>query len=618
MKKLVPTGLTLLLLLAASPPQVTPNADRWMVVSIASSPLGYYHIRQTADPDGTVSTAQESLVVINRMGTKVRIASRFDTKESQNGELESFDLSLQTSAAPVLVHGTVSGTSLSVQTTAGGKSYSRTQKLTAPLLGPFGERLLTATLHNPNDAIGYSIFVPDVMAVANVHRSVESVSRAGDATTLTLAQTVEGVPGTERLTISAAADLLNETASTPFGAMQMVAADERTARLAANGGALNPEVFSRTIAISNVRLPDPRAIRSLSVVITQQKAQLGFPEFPTSTQRVRIGGERATIDVWQPLRPQEAIAGTPPPAEYTAPNAIIASDDPLVVRVAREVTQNDASAYEKSVALQAWTHDHMRFDLGVALTPAAEVIRNRRGTCLAFAVLLASLERAAGIPSRVVYGLVYEESMWGGHAWTESYVDGAWIPFDAAMYAPGPADAARIAIATTSFADGGGTLNSAGLQIFGNVAVRVLRYNDGTSTVDVPAGAKPYRIAGNRYENPWLGLTLEKPSAFEFQKLDAVYPDDTVVEMASVDGARMSVEESSIVPAKRVLVDDFFEKGDRLESVRISGLNGWASTRPRHARAVLVQGSSVWVLTATGPKANELLRYVATSMHLAG
>ncbi len=256
----------------------------------------------------------------------------------------------------------------------------------------------------------------------------------------------------------------------------------------------------------------------------------------------------------------------------------------------------------------------MHFDLGVALTPAAEAIKNRRGTCLAFAVVLASLERAAGIPSRIVYGLVYEEGMWGGHAWTEAYIDGSWMPFDAAMYAPGTADAARIAIATSSFSDGGGILNGAGLQIFGNVGVRVLGYNDGTSSIEVPADAKPYRIAGDRYYNRWLGLALEKPPGFEFRNLDAVYPDDTVVEMAGNSGERIGVEQASVVRPAHRLITDFFAKSACIAPVRIAGLNGWKATNSRYARIVLVQGASVWVMTAKGPKASELLRHVTASL----
>ena len=119
----------------------------------------------------------------------------------------------------------------------------------------------------------------------------------------------------------------------------------------------------------------------------------------------------------------------------------------------------------------------MTFDLGIALAPSSEIFRNRRGTCLGYATLLAALTRAAGIPSRVVLGYVYALAIFGGHAWTEVLVDGAWIPVDAAIPASGVADAARVGIIATSFGDGAGLLSGgAGLKLFGQVDIKVLEY----------------------------------------------------------------------------------------------------------------------------------------------
>ena len=44
----------------------------------------------------------------------------------------------------------------------------------------------------------------------------------------------------------------------------------------------------------------------------------------------------------------------------------------------------------------------MTFDLGIALAPSSEILRDRRGTCVGYATLLAALARSVGIPSRVI------------------------------------------------------------------------------------------------------------------------------------------------------------------------------------------------------------------------
>ncbi|MEO0425722.1 MAG: transglutaminase domain-containing protein [Pseudomonadota bacterium] len=71
---------------------------------------------------------------------------------------------------------------------------------------------------------------------------------------------------------------------------------------------------------------------------------------------------------------------------------------------------------------------------------AAEVWRYRRGDCTESAALLAALGRAAGIPTKVLSGLVYSRALYHGrshtfmpHTWVAAYVDGRWRSYDAAL-----------------------------------------------------------------------------------------------------------------------------------------------------------------------------------------
>src|SRR5262249_6637301 len=157
--------------------------------------------------------------------------------------------------------------------------------------------------------------------------------------------------------------------------------------------------------------------------------------------------------------------------------------------------------------------------LGIAIAPASEVARNRRGTCFGYAVLLASLARAEGIPSRIRMGFVYAGGIWGGHAWVEVRVGNDWIPLDAALYSPGAADAARFSFFTSSLQEG--TISQVGelARLYGNVDLQVLDYTVHGKRVVVPQEARPFTITGDTYRNPWLGLTVEKPKGFGFTQL---------------------------------------------------------------------------------------------------
>src|SRR5262249_48280532 len=71
---------------------------------------------------------------------------------------------------------------------------------------------------------------------------------------------------------------------------------------------------------------------------------------------------------------------------------------------------------------------------------ALDMLQRRAGDCTESAVLLAALGRAAGIPTRVVNGLVYSRERYHGvsnafmpHSWTLAFVDGEWRSFDLAL-----------------------------------------------------------------------------------------------------------------------------------------------------------------------------------------
>ncbi|MBM4371013.1 MAG: transglutaminase domain-containing protein [Deltaproteobacteria bacterium] len=75
----------------------------------------------------------------------------------------------------------------------------------------------------------------------------------------------------------------------------------------------------------------------------------------------------------------------------------------------------------------------LRYELGVSLDRAEEILADGRGDCLEYATLLVALLRARGVPARVVSGVAYASSeppSFGYHAWAEARVDGHWVQVD--------------------------------------------------------------------------------------------------------------------------------------------------------------------------------------------
>ena len=62
-------------------------------------------------------------------------------------------------------------------------------------------------------------------------------------------------------------------------------------------------------------------------------------------------------------------------------------------------------------------------DFTQAFATASEVARSREGDCTEHAVLVAALGRAAGIPTTIETGLVYQRGRFYYHAWNVFWID---------------------------------------------------------------------------------------------------------------------------------------------------------------------------------------------------
>jgi transglutaminase-like putative cysteine protease len=309
--------------------------------------------------------------------------------------------------------------------------------------------------------------------------------------------------------------------------------------------------------------------------------------------------------------------------QFLEPNAYIQSDDAEIRRLAQELAGQEKDAFTAALAMERWVAEHMTFDLGIVFAPATEVFHSRRGTCVGYATILATLAQASGIPSRVAMGYVYAQGMFGGHAWAEILAGKEWIPLDAAIGNTGVADATHLTIIASSLAGGPGEMSlGAAQQIFGQVDISILEYETGGKTTVVPADAKPFTAEGSRYANPWLGIALTKPTDFAFSKLDAIWPDPTVVGLTGPGGVKAGVEELPAYPWQDL------EKAavERLAGVVPGGKSGKLaigegpagksvpaiySANGKKAAAAFGQGVVLLVLKVEGPDAAVLLRQLA-------
>ena len=119
--------------------------------------------------------------------------------------------------------------------------------------------------------------------------------------------------------------------------------------------------------------------------------------------------------------------------EYLDSGPFITSADEELVKQAKAVAGDEKDAYVVAKTMEKWVYDNITSkDLSVNFANASDTLKSKEGDCTEHSVLLAALLRAAGIPSRVVAGLVYTsmpKDSFAYHMWTEAYI-GSWISLE--------------------------------------------------------------------------------------------------------------------------------------------------------------------------------------------
>ncbi|RJP75213.1 MAG: transglutaminase family protein [Desulfobacteraceae bacterium] len=129
---------------------------------------------------------------------------------------------------------------------------------------------------------------------------------------------------------------------------------------------------------------------------------------------------------------------------YLQPTYYIDSDHPEIVAFAGEKCIKSRGEKEQAISLFYAVRDGVRYDpYSIEMNPisfkASETLKRKKGYCVAKAILLASLARVMGIPSRLCFADVrnhltterlkemMKTDIFVFHGYTELYLDGRWI-----------------------------------------------------------------------------------------------------------------------------------------------------------------------------------------------
>lgn len=123
--------------------------------------------------------------------------------------------------------------------------------------------------------------------------------------------------------------------------------------------------------------------------------------------------------------------------KWIVADSYIPSDDQQFKDLAKKIVGPEKRVQGAASAVQKWVSGRMQPNLGIGvLRDASEILSSKEGVCRDYAILTATILRAAGVPARLCSGLVTWDGTFYYHAWVEVWNGKNWIGVDSTVSDP--------------------------------------------------------------------------------------------------------------------------------------------------------------------------------------
>jgi hypothetical protein len=423
----------------ALPDAAAGERDEWFGVYHGVEKVGHAH-RVTARTADGFAFYEDSVVALAMLGTPQTLRTALAAETDTHYALRRFRFTL---VSPATVF-SASGTSDDHMLTGRYGPVGRQAELRVPLAEPV---YLPSTLRprvlagdrTPGTRYTVPVFNPLVLRNEPMTITIDGTETIagpnGPVATVRLVEEHEGLRA--RAWIADDGGVVREEAALGF---TLAREDEATALTPGPRAApVDLAVVSRVPV--DGRIVAPRAATRLTLRVRGDAAA----RIPEDGRRQRLHGDllRITREGLPPPAPLPlTIPAVPEIAAARAAAPFLEADDPALVARARAIVGDAHDALTAARRLVAWVSTAVEKAPTVTVPSAREVLASRRGDCNEHAVLLAGLARAAGIPARLVAGVVYANGGFYYHAWTELWL-GEWVSADS-VFDQMPVDATHV------------------------------------------------------------------------------------------------------------------------------------------------------------------------------
>lgn len=443
------------------------NEESWNVIYLNEQRIGYGRVvvhEEKRDRQTIVKSDVEEHLSIRRFGQELKISVKTHTEETKDGELLSYSYEMTNPPLQSTTSvGKITGRFLTIETTVGGRTTTRKiewdPKVKSPL---YQDRLLREPPLKPGDKRSFKAFMPEATRVVEIKVSADDYRevKLHDGTR----QKLLGIRISQSLLpgISTKAFLDEDGNSlrseTSLLGMQMVTytVPQAVALEKIKGAELDVAVTS-LIQVKNpqVNLHDRKS--AVYRITTEGRDPSDYLPVGKTQAVKKLSAESAEVTVSTLTPPRNIQRSTTDQKSYLADTNFLQTTDVRVRDHARKAAAGSQDPGTIAVRMEQYVYRELKKkNFSTALGSAAEVAKNLEGDCTEHACLLAAMLRAERIPSRVVVGLVYAERFgaFGGHMWTEAWLDGQWVPLDATL-GRGGIGAGHLRLADSDLADEG-------------------------------------------------------------------------------------------------------------------------------------------------------------------
>jgi hypothetical protein len=540
-----PLGVLLAALLVLTAPARASDdslRDEWMRILLNGSPAGYVHTVVRGLPDGSFSTWIETQFKMARMGSPITITTAQTLVEDKDGIVQQLSWRTQMpgeSRASAVVDG--DALHIIIEEPTGTRTVEMSWDPAVRGL-EYWRRALVEWL--PGRAVG-DIFEQKTFELELGEVAVSTYEITGFPGELVEVRTdVDLMPGMSQTVLMKSNGDVVSLEMTMMGiSFLMEVTSKEKALEAISAGGVAPEVFATTVLRPDHPLPRPRSLDRVLFRLTAKDVAIPFPDFSSERQRVLESGPGEVLLEIRRIEPYPGGEATAPGPEFLAPNATLQSDDAQVIALSEQLAEGAESPWEVARQLERGVYRHIdKKSFGVAFATASEVCRDRSGDCSEHAVLLAAVARVQGIPSRVAMGLTYVGGIFGGHAWTEVWIDGRWIALDATL-GLGSVDAAHIRFSASSLDGlgmGAGMLSS--LMGLANLEIQVLETESGGDVRRFgDQESAPFTVEGRALTSHIYGVSVEAPEGFSWDAENPHWMSGRLARAAGPDGQHLDL-----------------------------------------------------------------------------